>query len=166
MKTKKMALAAMLVALGVACSGLSIPVGAARCFPVQHMVNVIAAVTLGPGYGFAMACMTSVLRVMLGTGTLLAFPGSMCGALLCGIAYRRTGRLGLTYLAEIIGTAVLGGMLAYPIAVLLMGRETALVTYIVPFAVSTIGGTALAALVIGALHKTNLFTKYTTTNRS
>lgn len=166
MKTKKITLAAMLIALGVACSGLSIPVGAARCFPVQHMVNVLAAVVLGPFWGIAMAFITSVLRVMLGTGTLLAFPGSMCGALLCGIVYHKSKRVSLTYLAEIVGTAVLGGFLAYPVAVLFMGKEAALWTYIVPFAVSTCGGTVLAALVVGTLQKTNIFSQYLETNRS
>ena len=45
---KKMVVAAMFVALAVALSAFSIPVGASRCFPVQHMVNVLSAVLLGP----------------------------------------------------------------------------------------------------------------------
>ena len=80
---KKLAAAGLLTAVAVACSPFSIPVGASQCFPVQHMVNVLAAVFLGPWYGVAMAFVTSLIRNMLGTGSLLAFPGSMCGALLC-----------------------------------------------------------------------------------
>ena len=39
---KKTALAGMLVALTVALSGFSIPIGASKCFPIQHLVNVLA----------------------------------------------------------------------------------------------------------------------------
>lgn len=84
----KMAVAGVLIAVCVVCSPLSIPVGASRCFPVQHLVNILAAVLLGPFYGVGMAFVTSLIRVLMGTGTLLAFPGSMCGALLCGLVYK------------------------------------------------------------------------------
>ena len=86
--TKKLVLAAVLIALGVAASPLYIPIGASKCFPVQHLVNVLAAVLLGPWYGVSMAFVTSLLRVLIGTGSLLAFPGSMCGALLAGLLYK------------------------------------------------------------------------------
>ena len=46
--SKKLAVGAMLVAVAVAMSGFSIPVGASKCFPIQHLVNVIAAIFLGP----------------------------------------------------------------------------------------------------------------------
>ena len=52
---KKTALAGMLVALTVALSGFSIPIGASKCFPIQHLVNVLAGVFLGPVYGVSMA---------------------------------------------------------------------------------------------------------------
>ena len=48
---KKLVAEAMLTALGVALSAFAIPVGASKCFPIQHLVNVVAAVTLGPSYG-------------------------------------------------------------------------------------------------------------------
>ena len=41
---KKTATAAMLVALTVAMSGFSIPIGASRCYPIQHLVNAVCAV--------------------------------------------------------------------------------------------------------------------------
>lgn len=84
---KRLVLGAIFVAVAVALSPLSIPVGVAKCFPVQHFVNVMAAVFLGPVYGVGVAFSASLIRVLLGTGTLLAFPGSMIGALLCGIVF-------------------------------------------------------------------------------
>ena len=70
---KKTALAGMLVALTVALSGFSIPIGASKCFPIQHLVNVLAGVFLGPVYGVSMAFCVSLIRNILGTGSLLLF---------------------------------------------------------------------------------------------
>jgi energy coupling factor transporter S component ThiW len=147
----KLVLSGMFVALAVVLSTFSIPVGGSKCFPIQHMVNVLAAVFLGPWYGVAIAFCTSLIRNILGTGTLLAFPGSMIGALCCGLVYKHTGKLTFTYVAEIIGTGILGGLLAYPVAAFIMGKEVALFVYVVPFLVSTIGGTVIAAVLITIL---------------
>ena len=46
---KKLAVSAMLTAVAVSLSGFSIPIGASKCFPVQHLANVLAGVFLGPG---------------------------------------------------------------------------------------------------------------------
>ena len=43
---KKIVVGGMLVAVAVSLSSFSIPIGASKCFPIQHMVNVIAAVFL------------------------------------------------------------------------------------------------------------------------
>jgi len=147
----KLVLSGMFVALAVVLSTFSIPVGGSKCFPIQHMVNVLAAVFLGPWYGVGIAFCTSLIRNILGTGTLLAFPGSMIGALCCGLVYKHTGKLTFTYIAEVIGTGVLGGLLAYPVAAFIMGKEVALFVYVVPFLVSTIGGTVIAAVLITIL---------------
>ncbi|MBE5829304.1 MAG: energy coupling factor transporter S component ThiW [Butyrivibrio sp.] len=147
----KLVLSGMFVALAVVLSTFSIPVGGSKCFPIQHMVNVLAAVFLGPWYGVGIAFCTSLIRNILGTGTLLAFPGSMIGALCCGLVYKHTGKLTLTYIAEVIGTGILGGLLAFPVAAFVMGKEVALFVYVVPFLVSTIGGTVIAAVFITIL---------------
>ena len=81
----KIALAGMFTAVAVVGSMLQFPVFGSQCAPVQHMVNVLCAVLLGPGYGVVVAFLASVLRNLLSLGSLLAFPGSMCGALLCEI---------------------------------------------------------------------------------
>ena len=83
---KKLALAGVFCALAVVGSLISFPVLGSKCAPVQHIVNVLCAVILGPGYGLGVAFAASLLRNLLGVGTLLAFPGSMIGALLGGLA--------------------------------------------------------------------------------
>ncbi|MDE6929543.1 MAG: energy coupling factor transporter S component ThiW [Lachnospiraceae bacterium] len=154
---KKLVISAMLAAAAVAMSGFSIPIGASKCFPVQHLCNVIAGVFLGPWYGVAMAFTTSLIRNLIGTGSLLAFPGSMAGACLCGYLYQKTGKLAAAYLGEVFGTGILGGILCYPVAVLLMGREAALFMYVTPFFLSTLCGTAMAVFLIGAMEKSGAF---------
>lgn len=154
---KKIAFAGLFCALGVVGSLFSVPVFGSKCAPVQHMINILSAVTLGPFWGVGIAFVTSLLRNILGLGTLMAFPGSMFGALLCGIAFHKTKNTWLTYLAEVFGTAVLGGLCAYPVAVFLMGKDAgsiAFYTYIIPFLISTAGGALLSAILIETLRRT------------
>lgn len=153
---RKLALAGVLCAVAVVGSTFSFPVFSSKCAPVQHMVNILCAVLLGPGYGVGVAFTASLLRNLLGLGSLMAFPGSMCGALLCGLVYRFTKNLPATLLGEVFGTAVIGGLLAYPVAVLLMGvaaGSVAFYAYIVPFLVSTAGGSILAGILVLGLQR-------------
>lgn len=51
-------------------------------------------------------------------------------------------KLPAAYIGEVVGTGIIGGMLSYPIAAVLMGNQTAaLFTFVVPFLISTVGGT-------------------------
>ena len=79
--THKLTLAALLCAVAVVGSMFSFPVFGSKCAPVQHMVNIICAVLLGPWYGVGVAFAASLIRNLLGLGSLMAFPGSMFGAL-------------------------------------------------------------------------------------
>ena len=154
----KLAIAGILCAVAVVGSTLSFPVLGSRCAPVQHMVNVMCALFLGPWYGLGVAFVASLLRNLMGMGSLLAFPGSMCGALVCGLVYQKTHKLIPTLVAEVLGTGVLGGLLAYPIAIQFMGVDAAAVAfyaYIVPVLVSTVAGSLLAGVIVIALGRGN-----------
>ena len=137
----------------------SIPIFGSKCAPVQHMVNILCAVLLGPWYGVGVAFAASLIRNILALGSLMAFPGSMLGALLCGIVYWKTKNVPFTLLAEVFGTAVLGGLCAYPVAILFMGQKAgdiAFYAYVVPFFISTVGGAILSAIVLKAFQKTGV----------
>ena len=160
--TKKIALAGVLCAVAVVGSMFSFPVFGSKCAPVQHMVNVLCAVLLGPWYGVAVAFVASLLRNLLGLGSLMAFPGSMCGALLCGIVYHKTKNLLATLAGEVFGTGIIGGLLAWPVAVFLLGKaagDMAFYAYVVPFLVSTVGGSIIAGVVLIALEKNGALKK-------
>ena len=154
--TKKLAIAAIFCAVSVVGSMFSFPVLGSKCAPVQHMVNVLCAVLLGPWYGVLSAFVASLLRNLLGLGSLMAFPGSMFGALCCGLMCKFTKKLLPTVAAEIFGTGILGGLCAYPVAVLFMGKsasDIAFYAYVVPFLISTVVGAVLAGILVFALEK-------------
>ena len=164
--TKKLAVAGVFCAVAVAGSLLSFSVLGSKCAPVQHMVNILCAVLLGPGYGLGAAFAASLIRNLLGLGSLMAFPGSMFGALLCGLAYRRTKNIPVTLLAEVFGTAVLGGLCAYPVAIFLMGRsaaDIAFYAYIVPFLISTGVGAVIAGILVFSLQRSGVLHSMQTT---
>ena len=147
--TRKRTYAGILTAIAVLGSVLSFPVLGSRCAPVQHLVNILAAVLLGPFWGIGVAFAASLLRNITGLGSLMAFPGSMIGALCCGIVYHCTRRIGITCLAEALGTGILGALAAYPVAAVLMGlNPTSYTVYILPFLISTGVGSAAAFLLL------------------
>ena len=159
MSIKKLSLAGILIAMGVVCSTFYIPIGIAKCFPVQHAINVLASVVLGPFYAVSMAFVTSFIRIMMGTGSLLAFPGSMCGAFLCSMLYKYTKKLEIAYVGELIGTGIIGAILAYPIATMFMAKEAALFGFIIPFGISSFAGVVIAIVLIMSMKKTGILKK-------
>lgn len=153
-RIKKLVLAGVLTALAVVGSLISIPVGASKCSPVQHLVNVISAVMLGPWWSLLTGFASALIRNLLGLGTLFAFPGSMCGAFLAGILYKYGKKLPLALIGELVGTGIIGAILTYPIATFVMGKETALFAMVIPFSISSFGGVIIASVILYALKRT------------
>lgn len=159
---KKLALASIFCAVAVAGSLFSFPVFGSKCAPIQHMVNILCAVFLGPGYGLVVAFIASLIRNMMALGSLMAFPGSMFGALVCGLVYWKTKNITATLIGEVFGTSVLGGLCAYPVAVFLMGQDASAIAfyaYIVPFLISTAAGALISAVLVFSLKKAGVLRK-------
>lgn len=158
MKTnsRKLTLAGIFVAISVVGSFFQVPVFGSKCAPIQHLMNIMGAVFLGPGYAVGAAFASSLIRNLLGLGTLLAFPGSMCGALLSGLLYHYFKKLPLAYVGEVFGTGIIGGLLAYPVAAFILGNEVAAYAFVIPFLISTCGGTLIAVVLVTALKKTGV----------
>jgi energy coupling factor transporter S component ThiW len=152
LKIKNMSLMAMLIALGTITAHLvSIPVGVAKVFPMQHAINVVGGVLLGPVNAGIVALLIAILRNMLGVGSLLAFPGGIVGAVLAGTLYRLKRRPAFAFLGEIVGTGVFGALLSYPIAKYVLEQEVLVYAFIVPFGLSSIAGAIIGYLVLGVL---------------
>ena len=155
-QTIRLTVAGILIAVAVVGSTFSFPVFGSKCSPVQHMVNVICGILLGPWYAFGAGFLAALIRNLLGHCSLLAFPGSMCGSLLCGLIWKYSRKLLPTLVGEVFGTGVIGGLLAYPIAVAFMGVSSASIgftAYVVPFLISTVAGSIIAGAIIFALKK-------------
>ena len=154
-KTRTVARAVILVAIGVALSPFtSVPIGIAKINPTQHFVNVVSAVLLGPWWAVGVAMIIGILRNALGTGTLLAFPGGMIGAFLAGVFYRLTRNVYLGAFGEIIGTGLIGAVVsALLVAPLLLGKKMALGALIIAFSGSTILGSILGVLALKVLER-------------
>lgn len=159
---KKLAIAGVFCAVAVVGSLFSFPVFGSKCSPVQHMVNILCSVLLGPWYSVGAAFGAVLIRNLLGLGSLMAFPGSIFGALVCGIVYEKTKNIFGTLLGEVFGTSILGGLCAYPVAIFLMGKsagDIAFYAYIVPFLISTAAGAVISGLLIYSLKRVHALDK-------
>src|SRR5699024_883367 len=144
-KTEKMVYTAMLTAFTAATSHfIYIAIGFAKVFPVQHFVNVVSAVLLGPSYAVTQAVLSSTIRNVMGTGSIFAFPGSIIGALLAAYCYKMFRRVSIAAIGEVVGTGILGALATYPIALFLLGKEATLFGLMPAFLLSSFGGALLA----------------------
>ncbi|MBU5595450.1 energy coupling factor transporter S component ThiW [Amphibacillus sp. MSJ-3] len=151
-KTNQLTLVAAFIAIGViGASFLWFPTGIARAYPVQHAINVISAIFLGPTPTIIIAFGIGLIRNALGLGTLLAFPGGMAGALLAGVLYRYYKKTSAAIIGEIIGTTVFGSLLSIPVARLIMGENVAVLAFVPGFLISSVSGAILAAFIMPKL---------------
>lgn len=172
MKTKinirKLAMAAVLTAIAVVGSMFSFPFLGSKCSPVQHLVNIIGGVYLGPWYSLGAAFCASLIRNITGLGTPMAFPGSMVGAFLSGVMFHwifknkpLSVRLPSAYIGELFGTSVIGGMLSFPLAYFVLDNTAAtLFGFVFPFFVSSVVGTVIAAILVTSMKRVKFFDKF------
>ena len=150
--TRQLALAALLAAIPVVLSFVPgpIPVAGAQLLPWQHMVNVIAGVLVGPWWAAAAATVAAGLRILFGVGSPFAFPGSIPGALVVGLAYL-VWRRPWVGLLEPLGTAFVGATVAALVVAPSIGRQVSLKTFFVAFLASSVPGAILGVVILLAL---------------
>ncbi len=156
--TRSVAYAVILVAIGVVLAPYtSFPIGIAKVNPTQHFVNVVGAVLLGPWWAVAIAAIIGVIRNVMGVGTLLAFPGGMIGAFLAGLLYRKTRKVILGALGEVIGTGFIAPVVsALFVAPVLMGKAIPLLALVPSFFFSTLAGAVLGVLAVNLLRRADI----------
>ncbi len=152
---RKAVLAGGFAAAGVVLSVISIPIGPTKCFPFQHAINVMAGIMLGPFWALGSAFTTSLIRNIMGTGSLFAFPGSMFGAFFVGMAARYLSekhRLAAA-LAEPIGTGIVGAWVSSIVIAPFIGKSIGFAFLSVSFLASSIPGTLIGAVLFYCLKK-------------
>ena len=154
METRKVAYAVVLTAIAVVLSPFFIPVGPTKVFPVQSMVNVLAAVIVGPWYALAVAVAASIIRNAAGTGSLFAIPGSMIGAFLAGYLYVFTRNMYVAALGEIFGTGILAAFVSTLIvSPAFLGRPMDATALVIPFLAAGVVGSIIGVLGLIALQR-------------
>ncbi len=162
MKTRnsnlKMVVMSMLIALGVVISPILRVEG--MC-PMAHLINIVAAVLLGPWYAFFCAISIGIIRMTFMGIPPLALTGAIFGALFSGLFYKYSkGRILFAVLGEIVGTGVIGAIVSYPVMTLFWGRTGLTWLFYVPsFLGATIIGGSIAYILLFQLQKTGQLQK-------
>jgi energy coupling factor transporter S component ThiW len=150
----------LLVAIGIlGAQFIWFPAGIAKAYPVQHAVNVIAAISLGTGPAVMIAFVIGLIRNLLGLGSLLAFPGGMIGAFFAGLLYSRFGKRYLAAIGEVFGTGVVGALFSVPFAKIMMGTTFGAFFFLPPFLISSSVGAGIALMILSRV-KDDQFTLY------
>ncbi len=155
LSTKKMVAVGLFAALGTVLGGISFPLGPTRVMPLQHTLNAIMGIMLGPWLAAAAALITGILRLSLGLGTIFALPGGIFGGIVVGYVYRWTGR-DMAALVEPVGTALIGGTLSGMIVAPAIGSPETSLYFIGIFAASAVPGSIIGYGVLKALNYVDL----------
>lgn len=148
-----MTLTAAFVALNVILSSLiTIPIGVIRAAPMQHLINVLGAVLTGP-WVIVQAFISSTIRILFGTGTVFAYPGSMIGALAAWLLYKYTKKLPLAAAGEVIGTGIIGALSLYPLIIVLDLDTNIFTAVAAAFLLSSLIGAAVSFIILKQLEK-------------
>ncbi|MEM2949840.1 MAG: energy coupling factor transporter S component ThiW [Nitrososphaeria archaeon] len=134
MNRRKIAFASVYSALAIVISPLYFQWGITKAFPGQHLINVLAGITLGPFWAVLVAFIVGTIRIMIGTGSFFAYPGGIPGGFVVGLSYivlrKAIGRekaILVSALMEPIGTVIVGGTISWFIVDPFTGRSMQLV---------------------------------------
>ena len=148
-KTRILSLLSIYLALGVLVSPIFyVDLGFAKVFPMQHLLNVCLAVWFGTRYNLMGAFALSSLRILLGLGTIMAYPGSLFGAFLSAYFYEKTQSLWMASIGEVVGTGLIGSLVAYAIASYVLGSSLGAIAFVLPFVLSSLTGALLAQVIL------------------
>lgn len=161
MKLRKWTFLGMFIALSFV---LSTVIVFSNMAPAQHMMNVIGAVMLGPGYNALAAFLSGGLRMMLSGRPLVATSGWI-GAFLSGLVYRKTHCLWLTVVTEMIGSGMIAAVLYYYPMTAFVGADLPSPLFYIPFFLpSAIVGAIIGGIVQHLLRKHQIINQKITHN--
>jgi len=156
MKARTIAYIAMFGALGAALGWISFPVGPTKVYPLQHTINGIAGILIGP-WAVVSALIAATIRFLTGMGTIYAFPGSPFGALVVAIVYKMVKK-DFSALFEPLGTVLIGGTISGLLIApyLSQGSAPTIGFFWTAFAASCIPGAVLGYVILSILRESNV----------
>lgn len=153
-RIKDLTLSAILIALATVGSLFSVPIFTSKAAPIQHMVNVISGTKLSVKHSVGIAFGASLLRNIMGLGTPLAFPGSMIGAFLGAMLFKKYKNILATIIGELIGTGFIGGLAAFLMGKWILGLDNiGAFTFVMPFFLSSLVGVCTAFVILKSFEK-------------
>ncbi len=122
---------------------------------MAHLINITAAVFLGPLDAFLIALMIGIIRMITMGIPPLALTGAVFGATLSGILYKLSkGKIWAAVIGEIIGTGIIGAIVSYPVMAILWGRNDLTWFFYVPsFICGTLIGGSIAFVFLYQLQR-------------
>lgn len=158
-KLIKMIMLSMFVAIGVVISPILRVEG--MC-PMAHLINITCSVFMGPWYSLLCAVLIGVIRMIFMGIPPIALTGAIFGAFLSGVFYRLSkGKIICAVIGEVFGTGIIGAIASYPVMTYFWGRTDLTWLFYVPsFIGGTLIGGSIAFVLLIALKKNNLLTKF------
>lgn len=153
---KKITILAIMIALDFVLSPIFRIEGMA---PMSSVLNVTAAVLMGPWYALVMAIVCACFRMLLLGIPPLAFTGAVFGAFLAGLLYLIYRKNWMAVIGEIVGTGVSGSLASYPVMVWYTGSSNQLFWFVFTpkFFGGAISGSIIAYIILLRLSKTRQF---------
>lgn len=153
--TRILVYTAIFGALGAALGWISFPVGPTKVYPLQHTINVVAGVLIGP-WAVISALIAATVRYTTGMGSIYAFPGSPFGALVVALLYKITKK-DVSALGEPIGTVVIGATISGLLIAPFMTQDAPTVWFFwTAFAASCIPGAVLGYIIVKILRRSHV----------
>lgn len=154
---RKMIVLSIFVSIGVVISPILRVVG--FC-PTQHFVNIVCSVFLGPWYSLLCATLIGLIRMSLMGIPPLALTGAVFGAFLSGVLYKKTNKIIMACIGEIIGTGIIGSMVSFPVMKFLFGKSNLTLFFYTPsFVLATLMGASVAFLFLKTMQKNKMLSK-------
>lgn len=119
---------------------------------MQHLINVLGAVLTGP-WVIVQAFISSTIRILFGTGTVFAYPGSMIGALLAWLLYHYSKKIPAAAFGEVIGTGIIGSLSLYPLMLVLQLDTSIFTVLVLAFLASSLIGATVSYFILKQLEK-------------
>ena len=94
--------------------------------------------------------------LLLGLGTLHAFPGGVPGGLVVGLVYRYVKRSDLAAFTEPLGTVVIGATISALVVAPYLGKAFTVAFWWIAFAASSIPGSIIGFVILKSLRATGI----------
>src|SRR5699024_3797487 len=161
MKTRKLTLTAIFIAINIVLSSIIvIPLRPIKAAPIQHLINVLCAVFVGPWFGLAQAFISSILRMLFGTGSFFAFPGSMVGVLLASGFYYYRKDLFMAASGEVIGSGMIGSIMCVPYGWMLAFTNVAVQPLMVSFISVSVLGAIISYIICMTMKRKGILSRF------